>query len=180
VHQTDASVAADELFYACANQVDPLLPQCGDPGEDQPAWGYLGPYCLVTLRGKGLLHVGSDVTLFFDGGQFAFADYGAHERFRNAPLVFVNLLPLVPPPRILVLGTRGSGKTSIATEIGRMHNAPVYEFPANLQFVPATEEEPDPEEVTRRTLEPFFRRVLAETDSQRRGWIIEGTRSVRS
>jgi hypothetical protein len=77
----------------------------------------------VTLRDKHLLHAGSDITLFFDGGQFPFADEGAQELFKNAPLVFLNPLPLVPPPRILILGR---GKTSIATEIGRFHHAPVY------------------------------------------------------
>jgi hypothetical protein len=148
VDQIEANVSADEVFYACANQIDLLLPHCNDPSEEQPACGYLDLSCPVTLKDKHLLYVGSDITLFFDGEQFAFTDESAQERCRNATLVFLNPLSLVPPPLILILGARGSGGTSIAPEIGRTHQAPVYDFPDNPKFLPVREEEgPDLEEV---------------------------------
>jgi hypothetical protein len=83
VYQIDANVSADEVFYACANRIDPLLPRCSEPSEEQPAWRYLGRCCPVTLKDKHLLYVGSDIAVFFHGEQFAFADESAQERFRN-------------------------------------------------------------------------------------------------
>lgn len=175
----DATLPVDEVFWNCAYAIDPLLPRCSEPSEEEPKFGYMGPYCPVTLKEKHLLQNGSETTLYYDGSLFGFADETAQERFRNAPLAFIGALPLVPPPRILILGTRGSGKTSIATEIGRLHNTPVFEIPANPKFEPVNEEEeePDQEEVTRKTMEPFLQHILEVTKNQTLGWIIEGTPS---
>lgn len=177
VQTVEASLPLDEVFWNCAYLIDSLLPRTSDPTEEEPKFGYLGPYCPVTLKEKHLLQSNADLTLFYDGALFGFADETAQERFRNAPLAFIGALPIVPPPRILIVGTRGSGKTSIAHEIGRIHNAPVYEIPQNPKFEPVNEEEeePDPEETTRQTMEPFLKKIMEETENQTKGWIIEGT-----
>jgi hypothetical protein len=36
IYHIDANVPADGVFYACANQIDPVLPRCGEPSEEQP------------------------------------------------------------------------------------------------------------------------------------------------
>lgn len=178
VQFVDASNSIDEVFWCCCYQVCSLLPRCSDPPDgEEPHFGYLGKYCPVTLKDKQLLQSNEELTLCFDGALFAFADDNCQERFRNAPLAFIDAMPIVPPPRVLIIGTRGSGKTSIAQEISRIHGSPVYELPMNPKFVPVNEEEeePDPEEVSRKTMEPFIEKVLRETNDQKNGWIIEGT-----
>lgn len=175
----DGILTLDEVFWQAVYSVDPLLPKCTDPQEDEPKFGYLGPYCPVTLKDKRLLQSGVENTAYFMGANFGFADDRALERFRAAPLCFTSALPIVPPPRILIVGSRGTSKSSIAASIGKAHNAPVFEMPMNPKFVPVNEEEeePDPEEVAKKILEPFFEKVLKETDDQTKGWIIEGTPS---
>ncbi|EAY02403.1 hypothetical protein TVAG_206790 [Trichomonas vaginalis G3] len=172
----DASLKLDEVFWDAAYLADPLLPKCEDV-EGEPTFGYLGNFCPVTMKDKNLLQQGSDVTATFMGANFAFADDTAMERFKAAPLAFLGPLPAVPPPRILIVGSRGTSKSSIAENLGKTHNAPVFELPPNPEFKRANEEEeePDPEETTKKTLEPFYKMVMEKTDNQKLGWIIEGT-----
>lgn len=172
----DASLKLDEVFWNAAYLADPMLPRCEDV-EGEPTFGYLGNFCPVTMKDKDLLQAGADTTATFMGANFAFADDAAMERFKAAPLAFLAPLPAVPPPRILIVGSRGSSKSSIAQAIGQEHNAPVFELPPNPEFkrVSEEEEEPDPEETTKKTLEPFFKMVMEKTDNQKLGWIIEGT-----
>ncbi|KAH0785249.1 adenylate kinase 9 [Histomonas meleagridis] len=170
----------DEVFWNAAYSICPLLPRCNDEYDDEPTIGYLGTYCPVTLKDKNILQSG-DLTLVYDGSQFSFSNEENQERFRNAPLAFIKQsIPNVPPPRILIIGTRGSSKTSIANEISRIYNVNVYEFPEIIINNNNNEEEEEEEEmnfddITKKLFEPFLKQIINETNNQRNGWIIEGT-----
>ena len=179
IKTVDASNPIDEVFWSCVYCIDNLLPKCGETSDEEFKPGYLGNYCPVTLKDKQLLYSGSDITTTFQNAIFSFADENCLERFKAAPLSFIRSLPIVPPPRILILGSRGTSKTSIANEIGKKHNTNVYELPRNPIFTPHNEEEeePDQEEITKNILIPFFQEILEKSNNQKNGWIIEGTPS---
>lgn len=65
-------------------------------------------------------------------------------------------------PRIAVIGTSGSGKTTVARELARRHGVPYVELDA-LNHGPGWTETPD---------EEFQRRVAAVTDGS--GWVVDG------
>jgi len=65
-------------------------------------------------------------------------------------------------PRIAVIGTSGSGKTTVARELARRHGVPYVELDA-LNHGPGWTETPDAE---------FQRRVAAATDGS--GWVVDG------
>jgi len=173
----DASHPAEEVYWSSAYSVDKLLPKCGESQEDEAKFGFLGSYCPITLKEKQLLQNGSELTTTFQNSLFGFADESALERFKSAPLAFTNSIHPVPPPRILLLGSRGTSKTSIASEISKMHSTTVYTLPQKPKFVPITEEEeePDVEETARKLFEPFIKQIIRNSEEQRKGWIIEGS-----
>ena len=137
----DASLPNAEVFWNCAYAIDPLLRRCSELSEEELKFGYIGPYCPITLQTEHTLQSGSETTLCNAGSLFSFAGEVAQERFKNAPLAFTRALPIIPPPCILVIGARESGKTSTATEIGRLHNTSVFDFPKNPRLEPVNEEE---------------------------------------
>jgi adenylate kinase family enzyme len=66
------------------------------------------------------------------------------------------------PPRIAVVGTSGSGKTTVARELARRHGVPHVELDS-LFHGPGWAETP---------AEEFRRRVAAATDGD--GWVVDG------
>mmetsp|Transcript_39752 Transcript_39752/g.64548 ORF Transcript_39752/g.64548 Transcript_39752/m.64548 type:complete len:2162 (-) Transcript_39752:464-6949(-) len=91
--------------------------------------GWTRDYCPVSVA-SGVLRKGTkDLSAVFKGQTYFFKAEAELNSFKEAPYDFRPAVPPhIPPPRLWVLGVKGSGKTSLATELSTQYHIPIFHF----------------------------------------------------
>ncbi|TPX32338.1 adenylate kinase [Synchytrium microbalum] len=126
------SAPTDDVVSTCSfirRLIDPFVPQAVVAAEPIPEFAIMGPskdYCPVRLaKDKVLVRGNRNFGVKWQSLYFYCSTSQAQKEFLANPVLFAFAPCTTPPPRIVFMGARGSGKNTVASELLSPFKVPI-------------------------------------------------------